>query len=63
VVDIVDEDELKGDWEGLNGLNKKVWNEAVDGELDRLDRDGTWDMGGKVERRKQVGSKWVFKAK
>jgi hypothetical protein len=32
-------------------------------ELDSLDRPGTWDMVNKVERVKEVGSKWVFKVK
>jgi hypothetical protein len=37
--------------------------EAVDKEMDSLDRARTWDMVDKVERRKEVGSKWVFKIK
>jgi hypothetical protein len=40
-----------------------LWKEAVDKELDSLDRARTWDVVDKVERGKEVGSKWVFKVK
>jgi hypothetical protein len=35
----------------------------VDKELDSLDSARTWDVVDKVERGKEVGSKWVFKVK
>jgi hypothetical protein len=40
-----------------------LWKEAVDKELDSLDRAETWDMVDKVEGGKEVGHKWVFKMK
>jgi hypothetical protein len=63
VVDMVEEEEPKGYWEAVNGPNRQLWKEAVDKELDSLDRAGTWDVVDKVEGGTQVGSKWVFKVK
>jgi hypothetical protein len=40
-----------------------LWKEALDKELDSLDRARTWDMVNKVEGGKEVGSKWIFKVK
>jgi hypothetical protein len=37
--------------------------EAVDKELNSLDRARTWDVVDTVERGKEVHSKWVFKVK
>jgi hypothetical protein len=37
--------------------------EAVNCELDSLDRAGTWKMGDKVEGGNEGGSKWVLKVK
>jgi hypothetical protein len=62
-VDMVEEEEPKGYWEAVNGPNGKWWKEAVDKELDSLDRARTWDVVDKVEGGKEVGSKWVFKVK
>jgi hypothetical protein len=45
------------------GQTSKYWKEAVDRELDSLDRAGTWNMVNKVERGKEVSSRWVFKMK
>jgi hypothetical protein len=63
VVDMVEEEEPKGYWEVVNGQNRQLWQEAVDKELDSLDRAGTWNVVDKVEEGKEVGSKWVFKVK
>jgi hypothetical protein len=63
VVDMVEEKEPKGYWEVVNRPNGQLWTEAVDKELDSLDRAGTWDVVDKVEGGKEVGSKWVFKVK
>jgi hypothetical protein len=57
VVDMVEEEEPKGYWEAVNGPNEQLWKEAVDKELDSLDRARTWDMMDKVEGGKEVGSK------
>jgi hypothetical protein len=40
-----------------------VWKEAVDRELDSLDRARIWDVVDKVDGGKEVGSKSVFKIK
>jgi hypothetical protein len=45
----------------VNGPNWEGWKEAVDRELDSLDRARTWDVVDKVEEGKEVDSKWVFK--
>jgi hypothetical protein len=58
-----EEKEPKGYWEVVNGPNGQVWKEAVDRELDSIDRAGTWNVVDKVEGEKEVGSKWVFKVK
>jgi hypothetical protein len=63
VVDMVEEEELQGYWKVVNGPNRQLWKEAVNKELDSLDRAGTWDVVDKVEGGKEVGSKWVFKVK
>jgi hypothetical protein len=60
---MMDKEELKGYWKAVNEPNGQLWNEAVDKELDSLDRARTWDMVDKVEGGKKVGSKWVFKVK
>jgi hypothetical protein len=57
VVDMVEEKEPKGHWEVVNRPNGQLWTEAVDKELDSLDRAGTWDVVDKVEGGKEVGSK------
>jgi hypothetical protein len=53
----VEEEELKGNLEVVNGLNGQVWNKAVHREVDSLDRAGTWNMVDKVEEGKGVSSK------
>jgi hypothetical protein len=63
VVDMVEEEKLKGYCKVVNGLNRQLWKDAVDEELDSLDSVGTWDVVNKVEGGKEVGSKWVFKVK
>jgi hypothetical protein len=63
VLDMVEEDELKGYWEAVNKPNGQSWKKAVDKELDSLERAGTWDIVDKIEEGKEVGSKWVFKVK
>jgi hypothetical protein len=63
VVDMVEKEEPKGDLEVVNRPNGEVWKEAVDREMDSLERAGTWDMVDKIEGGKEVGSKWVFKVK
>jgi hypothetical protein len=63
IVDMVEKEEPKGYWEAVNGLNRQLWKEAVDKELDSLDRAGTWNVVDKVEEEKEVGSKWIFKVK
>jgi hypothetical protein len=41
VVDMVEEEEPKGYWEVGNWLNRQVWKEAGDRELDSVDRART----------------------
>jgi hypothetical protein len=63
VVDLVDEKEPKSYWEEVNEPNGQVWKEAMDRELNSLDRAGTWHVVDKIEGGKEVGSKWAFKIK
>jgi hypothetical protein len=58
-----EEEEPKTYWEAVDGPNGQVLKEAVDRTIDSLGRAGTWDMVDKVEGRKEVGSKWVYKVK
>jgi hypothetical protein len=37
--------------------------QAVDREIDSLDKATTWEVVDKVEEGKEDGSKWVFKVK
>jgi hypothetical protein len=41
VVNMVEEEEPKDYWEAVNASNGQLWREAVDKELDSLDRAGT----------------------
>jgi hypothetical protein len=41
VVEMMEEEELKGYREVVNGLNGHVWKEAGDRELNSLERAGT----------------------
>jgi hypothetical protein len=41
VINIVEEEELKGYWKAVNGPNGQLWKQAVDKELVSLDRAGT----------------------
>jgi hypothetical protein len=41
VVDMVEQDELKGNWEAVNRPNGQVWKEVVDREYHSLDMAGT----------------------
>jgi hypothetical protein len=63
VIEIVEEEGPKEYWNTANGPNGQLWKEAVDKKLDSLDRTGTWDIVDKVEGRKEISSKWVFKVK
>jgi hypothetical protein len=40
-----------------------MWKEAVENELGSLDKTRTWDVVDRVTRKKEVGSRWVFKVK
>jgi hypothetical protein len=60
---MVEVEEPKGYWEVVNGPKGQLGKEAVDKELDSLDRARTWDVVDKVEGEKEVGSKWIFKVK
>jgi hypothetical protein len=54
---MVEEDEQKGYWDAVNGPNGQLWKQAVNQELDNLDKARTWDVLDKVEGGKEVGSK------
>jgi hypothetical protein len=57
VEDMVEKEEPKGYWEAGNSPNRQLWKEAVDMELDSLDKAGIWDVVDKVKGEKDVGSK------
>jgi hypothetical protein len=63
VVDMEQEEQPKSYSEVVNGLNGQVWKQVVHKKLDSIVRAGTWDVVGKIEGGKDVGSKWVFKMK
>jgi hypothetical protein len=56
-IDMVEEEESKGYWDVVNRPKGQLWNKAVDKDLDRLDRAGTWGVVDKVDRGKELGSK------
>lgn len=44
-----------GDW--------KEWQKAIDGELDALRKNNTWEVTSLPDGKKAINSKWVFKVK
>jgi hypothetical protein len=60
---ILEYEKPKGYWAVVNRTTRQLWIEAVDKELDSIDRAGTWDVVDKFERENKVGSKWVIKEK
>ena len=49
--------------EAINGEESDKWIQAMDDEMDSLNKNKTWDLVELPEGRKPVTSKWVFKKK
>jgi hypothetical protein len=49
--------------EALSGEKSKEWEAAINKELHSLERNGTWEVCPKPEKKNIVGCKWVFKLK
>ena len=49
--------------EALNGVNSKLWSEALCSEFNSLKENQTWDLVDLPAGKNIVGSKWVFKHK
>ena len=42
---------------------KSKWQKAMNDEIDSLYKNNTWELVKKLEKRKIVGCKWIFKVK
>ena len=49
--------------EALNGENQVEWKEAMQNEMDSLNKHEVWDLVKLPAGRKAIGSKWIFKCK
>jgi hypothetical protein len=39
----------------------EFWNEAMDEELDQIEKNETWDLVPRPKNKNVIGTKWVFK--
>lgn len=44
-------------------LSKLTWKQAVEAELDSIERNQTWELVPRPAKRKVIGVKWVYKIK
>ena len=49
--------------EALSGSDAEQWHDAMEQEMDSLDKHGVWNLTKLPDRRKAIGSKWVFRVK
>ena len=59
----VDTEEPKTIEEALNGMNSKLWSDALSDEFNSLKENQTWDLVDLPAGKNIVGSKWVLKHK
>eukprot|EP00963_Diacronema_lutheri_P010446 scaffold1052_cov339-Pavlova_lutheri.AAC.62 len=43
--------------------DKKLWEEAIQNEIDALSKMRTWDIKELPPDRKPIGAKWIFRVK
>jgi hypothetical protein len=41
----------------------EFWNKAVDGELDQIEKNDTWELVPRPEDNNVIKTKWVYKNK
>ena len=49
--------------EAIHHSNSEKWREAIQEEMDSLNKNGTWDIVEPPPGKNVIGSKWVFKEK
>ena len=59
----INKDEPKSYLEARRSKSWKLWNEGMQEEMDSLEKNQTWKLVEKPEKKKIIGSKWVFKLK
>ncbi|KAH9649106.1 hypothetical protein KPL70_025861 [Citrus sinensis] len=59
----LDYDEPKSYKEAVSGKNEDQWLEAMKEEMDSLNKNDTWVLVRKPDKKKVIGCKWVFKLK
>ena len=59
----IDEDEPTSYKEAIQSSYKSEWQRAMDDEIDSLYKNNTWELVKKLEKRRIVGCKWIFKVK
>lgn len=42
-------------------MEGEIWKKAMEEEMESLRKNDTWDLVAFPDRRKKIGSKWVFK--
>lgn len=45
----------------FNSDEKDKWIEAMDEEIDSLEKNQTWELVHRLEGKKLVGCKWIYK--
>ena len=43
--------------------NDEFWNKAMDEELDRINKNDTWELVPRPKNKNVIGTKWVFRNK
>jgi hypothetical protein len=41
----------------------KFWNNAMDEELDQIEKNDTWELVTRPKNKNVIGTKWVFRNK
>ena len=59
----VNEEEPRTYKEAMNSRYKLKWNKALDEEIESLMKNETWKLIVRLEKRKTVNCKWIFKVK
>jgi len=56
-------DKFDGYHKAMMRPDKELWKEAIQNELDALSQMRTWDIIELPEKRKPIGTKWIFRTK
>ena len=59
----IETDEPKSYQEAMRSKDRDLWNAASEDEMVSLDKNETWDLVQRPEKKRVIGCKWVYKKK